>query len=297
MKSFCNNIKVNIDKILTNNPILKIVAKGLLSLLIMYSIYFTMFISKSMSMMLIPIVLSVLSSFLPLSIMVALAFCYIAFALYKISIIVLMIYIVVLLLLYLLIFRITSDKWGILFLCVFLFIIKMPYLIPLILGVTFPPSIFIPATASIILGRLVTVGQETVTINKGVSEQISGANKIIINLLANKEILLWIILIIGTIFVVSIVNRLKIRNNKEIALIVGGVFQIILLIALNFAMKLNINVGISVVLIVLSILIAMILLWSFFPFNYKNVEYVEFYDDEYYYYVRAVPIKTQKKDR
>ena len=84
------------------------------------------------------------------------------------------------------------------------------------------------------------------------------------------------------------------RNRKtdyafEAAIITGSFLNLILFLVVNYLMDININI----LSLLLGIAISCLLVWIIqvfrLPLNYAGAENLQFEDDEYYYYVRAVP--------
>lgn len=98
-----------------------------------------------------------------------------------------------------------------------------------------------------------------------------------------------------TILVINIVRNTSLKNAKEKAIIVGAFVELICVLVLNHVFALKLNPVLVIVLTLVSLIISLIVLWAVLPLNYKEVEYVEFYDDEYYYFVKAVPLNSLQK--
>lgn len=114
-------------------------------------------------------------------------------------------------------------------------------------------------------------------------------------LVGNKEMYLVIVILVATTIAVYIIRRLEIENAWRVAWISGMLFQAIGLIAgyilLGYANKvLGVIIG-----SVISGIIAFILEFMFCGLDYSRTERLQFEDDEYYYYVKAVPKATIPK--
>jgi len=72
----------------------------------------------------------------------------------------------------------------------------------------------------------------------------------------------------------------------------GSIVELILLLAVGASFDAEISVGLAIFGIILGALVGVII--EFFAFNvdFGRVEYVQFQDDEYYYYVKALPKVT-----
>ena len=75
----------------------------------------------------------------------------------------------------------------------------------------------------------------------------------------------------------------------------GAVVSVVILLLGDLTFDTNISVVATILGTVVSLLLAKLV--EFFAFNvdYTRTEYVQFEDDEYYYYVKAIPKNTVSK--
>lgn len=110
-------------------------------------------------------------------------------------------------------------------------------------------------------------------------------------LLSNKEMYLVIAIFTITAIVVYLVRRLEVEHAWTLAIISGVLIEVVGL----FAGYLVLNVsGKTLGLLVgniLSLLISFVIQFLFMNLDYARTERVQFEDDDYYYYVKAVPKK------
>ena len=110
-------------------------------------------------------------------------------------------------------------------------------------------------------------------------------------LLSNKEMYLVIAIFTITTIVVYLVRRLEVEHAWTLAIISGVLIEVVGL----FAGYLVLNVsGKTLGLLIgniLSLLISFVIQFLFMNLDYARTERVQFEDDDYYYYVKAVPKK------
>lgn len=110
-------------------------------------------------------------------------------------------------------------------------------------------------------------------------------------LLSNKEMYLVIAIFTITAIVVYLVRRLEVDHAWTLAIISGVLIEVVGL----FAGYLVLNVsGKTLGLLIgniLSLLISFVIQFLFMNLDYARTERVQFEDDDYYYYVKAVPKK------
>lgn len=110
-------------------------------------------------------------------------------------------------------------------------------------------------------------------------------------LLSNKEMYLVMVIFTLAAIVVYIVRRLEVDHAWTLAIISGSLIEIVGLfvgyLVLNVSGKtLGLLVG-----NILSLLIGFVIQFLFMNLDYARTERVQFEDDDYYYYVKAVPKK------
>lgn len=110
-------------------------------------------------------------------------------------------------------------------------------------------------------------------------------------LLSNKEMYLVIAIFTITAIVVYLVRRLEVEHAWTLAIISGVLIEVVGLfvgyLVLNVSGKtLGLLIG-----NILSLLISFVIQFLFMNLDYARTERVQFEDDDYYYYVKAVPKK------
>ena len=92
-----------------------------------------------------------------------------------------------------------------------------------------------------------------------------------------------------TIIVVYIIRRQKIDHSWKIAIIIGSITEFLILVVGQIALKADFNIVLIIVGVILGAAVSYICNIVFFALDYNRTEYVQYEDDEYYYYVKAVP--------
>lgn len=132
-------------------------------------------------------------------------------------------------------------------------------------------------------------------------EDSNAASKMVVainQLLGNKEMYLVLATFIVILLVVYVVRRLSIDHAWTVASLAGILIGLTVLTS-GFVM-LGIKGRIVWIIVggVISTVIALIQQFLFFNLDYSRTERVQFEDDEYYYYVKAVPkiyVTTKEK--
>lgn len=192
---------------------------------------------------------------------------------------------------YLLYFRISSKLGIVLLITPICFSIGIPYVVPLIGGLVFGPAAAVSAGCGAVIYHLMNyMSQNSTSLSTG-DAAVAGvkAVSLIEGIMANKEMFLCVLAMVLTVFIVYFIKRLPVDHSWEIAIGVGAVVNIV--VHLTGALLPDVTLKIVPLLIgsAVSAIIAAAVKFFVFSVDYSRTERVQFEDDEYYYYVKAVP--------
>ncbi len=180
-------------------------------------------------------------------------------------------------------------------------VFNIPYTVPLLAGLTTSPVTVFPMCCGIFFKYLIAVIRNCVDIQVDLSKLntdnlLELVNAIVDNLLASKE-MLWLMGVFAAVeVVVFIIRKLKFSFAFEISIIVGTAVNIVGHIFVDGKYALEGGIGKMLTFSIISCLLVIIVYAFIRVLDYISVENVQFEDDDYYYYVRAVPkIKTGLK--
>lgn len=241
----------------------------------------------------IVLILSLLCSFLPTNVIVVLCGLIIAGHVYSLSMNCAVILVMVMMIMYALYFRFTPKDAVAVILTPIAFVMHIPYAMPIIMGLTGTPlsALSVGCGTAIYYMLEYVKGHEDALSSAATDTEsaLSSFKGIIDGLIKNETMVLMIIAFAITITVVYLLRRLKINYSWQIAIGTGIVLDMLVLLIGTAALDADVSV-IGVILGSLAAAVIAIIL-QFFVFNvdYSRAEYVQFEDDEYYYYVKAVP--------
>ena len=185
-----------------------------------------------------------------------------------------------------------SGKYGYAVVAVpILFTLKMPYLIPLLLGMIATPMAIFPTISGVIVYYVFKVIKEA-----AMRQDISSLDAtlalyidVVDSLFKHKEMFITAGIFAFVILVMYFVRKLRFEFVFEINIVLGAVLNILGFLIAN--LKFNIEVGIGGVILgtIVSTILVFIVHFFRMVLDYTSVEYVQFEDDDYYYYVKAVP--------
>ena len=241
----------------------------------------------------IVLILSLLSSFLPTNVIVVIAGFVIVAHVYALSMNCAVVLFMIMVIMYALYFRFTPKDAVAAILTPICCALHIPYVMPLAMGfVGSPLSAISVGCGTAIYYMLDYIKEHQDALGSASSDMenaLSGFKTVIDGLLKNETMFLVIIAFAITIVVVYLIRRLKINYSWQIALGCGVVVDMLVLL-IGMAV---LDADISVIGVILgsigSALIVLVLQFFVFNVDYSRAEYVQFEDDEYYYYVKAVP--------
>ena len=266
-------------------------ARFCLCLITMLLINGTIGFASKLSNVAIAIIISLLASFLPTTFIIIASALVILLHLYSLALECVIVVGVLFILMFLLYYRFAPNDTLLLLFTPILFALKIPYVAPLAAGLVSGAS----AVVSIGCGTIVYYVLNFISQNSNAFE--SGAeDSMLVNLrfllesiIGNKEMMVIILAFSFTIIVVNIIRRLSVDHAWTIAIITGTLSDILIVLIGD----LKYGTYISLVGLILGSFVAVLVVCviKFFVFNvdYSRTEKVQFEDDEYYYYVKAVP--------
>lgn len=247
---------------------------------------------KTISTTPIALILAAVCSVLPVNAMIAIAALVILLNLYALALEVFVVGALIFVFIYFVYFRF-SPRYGynavLMPVC---FKLGIPYVVPVgsgLLGEMY--SVISVVCGSVIYFFLRGVHENETTLSSA-SDAESGASKITIilnQLLMNKEMFLVIAVFAIATIVVYIIRRMDIDNAWTVAWIAGILFETIGLISGYLLLGISGKIFGVVIGGIVSAAIALGLQFLFFNVDYTRTERLQFEDDEYYYYVKAVP--------
>ncbi len=168
---------------------------------------------------------------------------------------------------------------------------NLHYLVALLLGLTATPVAIFPAIVGVVTYYIFGAIKNSIT-----GEKISSLDAVLdlyqrfmTDIFVNKEMIVVAALFAAVIIVMWAVKKLRFDYSFEVTIVLGGVLMVVgHIVGGRFA---DITVTTSRVIIgtVFSVLMAYVIQFFMMILNYSGTESVQFEDDDYYYYVKAVP--------
>lgn len=239
----------------------------------------------------IVLIVALACSFLPTNFIVLFAAAFSLAHMYALSMEVALVGLCVYLVMFLLYFRFSPKDTLLVLLTPILCSLKVPYIIPIAAGLLCAPTAIVSAGCGVAVFYLLqTVINSASTINTLGSEEATAKIRLIIDgIVGNKAMLVVIAAFSITILTVYLIRKMAIAHSWTVAMAVGVMVDVVVLLIGDLIYDINISV-IGVLLgSILALVVAKVLEFFRFCVDYSRTEKVQFEDDEYYYYVKAVP--------
>lgn len=245
--------------------------------------------------------LSVVGAILPDVILVLIAVLFTTLHVYYVSLALSVIVIMLFLILYFLCIRFMSKSGYIVLAMPVLYMMKIPFVIPILLGLISGPIAIIPMSCGIVVFYLFKIIKGANLVANGTSvEDILGVYKYVVDhLISNKEMILTIVAFGIVLLFTYFIRNLSMDYAFHLAILAGMVINILAFLIGGMVMTVTTKLTFILVGSIISGLIVYVIQFFRLNLDYSTVEYTQFEDDDYYYYVKAVPkvkITVPKKD-
>ncbi len=197
--------------------------------------------------------------------------------------------------------RVFPNTGWILALVPILYMWNLPYAIPIVVVIFAGASGIVPAAFGVVIYQFGVYVDEVKTLLLTATEEDTflAYTYLIDTVLKDKEMLLDMIVYAVVILVTFVIYKLPVDYIWYIAIGVGGVLNVIAFMSCGMMLDVEIETGNVIIGTILGVLIALIVQMCKSMVDYSRKETVQFEDDEYYYYVKAIPkynVATKKKN-
>ena len=200
----------------------------------------------------------------------------------------------VFLLMFLLYFRFSPKDTMALLLTPICFALRIPYAVPVSAGLIGTPATTVPVCCGIVSYYMLDYAPKSADMLSNVTDDKSaGKIKNVINgAFGSKSMILLIIAFAVTIVLVYTLRRLSIDHAWSIAILAGTLVDIMILLLSELMMDTDLSIAAIILGSLVGAAAAIVIQLFRFNVDYARTEKVQFEDDEYYYYVKAVPKVT-----
>jgi hypothetical protein len=177
------------------------------------------------------------------------------------------------------------------------FVLHVPVVVPLTLGLLRGPLSSITVICGILSWKFIEGLPKTIEplINSkdaNLLDTIQAVPKVLVS----ADTILSLITCVVVVLIVSAIRKLVSTRSWEIAIVVGSVIYLGLTIAGGMILGADVNYVYEVVGTVSSILVCLVLEFFCYSADYRGSEYLQFEDERNYYYVKVTPKKRPQYD-
>ena len=194
-------------------------------------------------------------------------------------------------------FRFTPRDTMILLLMPVAYALNLHYLVPILAGLLFGPGAAVPVIFGLLFTRYVLLveGNLSALAAPGggmsiVGEQlITNFRSLVDGTVYDKLMISLAVAFVITVIAVCFIRRLAIVNAWHVAITAGCILELVILLLCDMRLDTGIDLAYVFVGIVFSFVLAQIVRFFVFNVDYLHIENVQFEDEDYYYYVKAIP--------
>lgn len=246
------------------------------------------------------LIVSLMCSFLPWGSIAFFAMIFSLLHMYSLAIEVAVVGLCVYLLMILLFLRFATKTTTVVLVTALLCFMKIPYVMPVVMGLVGGPASAVGVVGGVVVYYLIiAVSTNASTIGTMAASEATAKLRLVIDaLIDNKEMLVMIVAFTITVFVVCIIRKMSMDHSWTIAIVAGVMTNLVILLIGDLLYDTNAPLLLAVLGEIIAVLVAKTVQFFRFCVDYNRTEKVQFEDDEYYYYVKAVPkmtVATQTK--
>ncbi len=293
--TFLLEYREKIKRIYSHNEVLILpVVKFLVAFLTLNIINDRMGYMTKLDNMAIVLIVALMCSFLPNGAIILFATLFSLLHMYALSLEVAAVGLVVFLLLYLLFLRFSPKDSLAVVLTPVLCMLQIPYVVPVAMGLLGTPASAVTVCCGVVAYYLIATvtGNASTISTMGDTEATAKIRLIVDGLLDNKSMLVVIAAFAITVVVVYLIRRMSIDYSWTIAIVAGVMVDLVILLIGDLIYDTNVSVMSAILGALIAIVVAKVIEFFRFCVDYSRTEKVQFEDDEYYYYVKAVPKMT-----
>ncbi|MBO4310290.1 MAG: hypothetical protein J5856_04370 [Lachnospiraceae bacterium] len=239
----------------------------------------------------IALILGLFCSFMPMTMIIIIAALLTLLHAYALSIEFAIVLAVVYMIMFLMFFRFSPKDSFAVIITPICFLLKIPYVVPMSFGLVGSAG----SSVSVACGAIVyyvlkyMVKASEAIAESGEDDHLTILRAILEGLIKYKEMIICAGAFALVVLVVYLVRRMSINYAWTIAMIIGALTGILTILVGDVMYKTDISIVGLLFGTILACGVVKIIQFILFDVDYSKTEKVQFEDDDYYYYVKAVP--------
>ncbi len=245
---------------------------------------------KQLDNIFVVLILSLICSILPSGVMVFAGYVLMVGHCYALGIEVAGFMLVLILFMLLLFLRFSSGRNIVLVFAPLSFALNVPVLLPIGSGLLSSAISAFPAGCGVIIYYFITfLGVNAQTLQNPDLQIVDRLTMMADGMVANREMWITVIAFVAVILLVNLIRTRSFDYAWRIAIIAGGLTYILIMLGGGYYFGVQIDMAALIIFTIVSVLVGIILEFFVFGGDYTRTERLEYEDDEYYYFVKAVP--------
>ncbi len=239
----------------------------------------------------IVLVVALMCSFMPMNFIIIASAAFVVLHVYEVSLECAVVVLAVFLLMYLLYYRFSPKDTLVVLLTPISFQFGIPYVMPLTMGLIGAPVSAVSVACGVTVHFVISYIADNATAISGIAEEDMAAKFrfVIDGIINNKTMIVTIAAFSITVIIVYLIRRMAIDHAWIIATVSGALINIMVLLLGDLILDATVSIPGAILGTAVSVAIVKIVEFFVFHVDYSRSESVQFEDDEYYYYVKAIP--------
>ena len=261
----------------------------LLAFIVFYLINSKIGYMEAVSNPIVALILALICAFLPGTLTVLAAAVLILIHIFALSMGVMAVTAALFAIMFIFYFRFTPETSMIVLLVMVAYLFKIPFAVPISFALMGTPSCIIPIIFGTMIYSMISYLETSATAVTGASGLAGEISLFASRILQNKEMWIYIASFVVAVLVVYTLRKSEFDQSWKIAVASGAVADIIVIVAGSIVFSTPIDYVTLIFGNMISVALALILEFFIFSVDYSKAEKFQYEDDEYYYYVKAIP--------
>ncbi len=273
----------------------EIVFRFIVSLIVLFYINTQIGFMDMIDNVIVVIALSLFCSLIPMIGLVVISSVVMMLHAYSLSIVIAGIVALVSLVVYVFYFRFSSGQVIVLLFTPIALALDIPYALPIVFGLTGTLFTVIPMACGVVVYFVIQIMKEMSSDMP--DDMIAIGIQFGKDLVLNKDMLALLIVLMVSTALVSSIKHIQIDHSWKYAVGSGVISNLLLIFVVSSFLDVKVSVVSIVIGNVVAVLLGLIIEFMLRSLEYKKTEYLECEDDEYYYYIKAIPKLGAKKKK
>ena len=246
---------------------------------------------KSLSSPVISLGLAVVATFLPPAVMVVLATILLLAHTLAASIGIFAVSALIFLIMYIFYIRLAPKMAFVVLLTPIAFALKIPFVVPVACALIYTPVSLVPMGCGTVVYYMMEYLKKISAASKtsGSKAMLAEISTYVQKVFQNKEMWLYIVVFIIGFFIIYTIRRQELDHAWKIGIIAGAIANVVVTAMGSIALGVNTSYGPLIIGNIVAAVAGLVLELFLFSVDYARSERLQFEDDEYYYYVKAIP--------